>query len=78
MRRFHLVRDVDETGVSGTGLVAEGVVFTDGVTVLHWRGDYASTVVWASVDSVDVIHGHNGKTRIVFMDGDDDGSGTGL
>lgn len=71
MRRFHLIRSQDISGVSGTGLVAEGVVFSDGTTVIRWvAGDHRSTVVWNSVESVEVIHGHNGATQIVWLDAD--------
>lgn len=61
-------RDEDETGISGTGRVAEGVVFSDGEVVIRWQaGEYHSTVVWAQgLEAVDAIHGHNGKTRIVM------------
>lgn len=67
-RRFHLVRTVDVTGVSGTGVVAEGVEFDDGTTVVHWRGEHASTVVWASIASAEHVHGHGGLTRVEWVD----------
>lgn len=67
-RRFILRRHQDPTGVSGTGIVAEGVVFDDGTTVVHWRGEHRSTVVWPSVDSVEAIHGHGGATSIEYTD----------
>ena len=67
MRTFALIRDVDETGVSGTGCVADGVVFEDGTTVLRWRGERQSTVVFDSVDDAIGIHGHDGKTRLVYQ-----------
>ena len=35
MRRFILFRTIDPTGVSGTGVVAEGLIFTDGLSILH-------------------------------------------
>ena len=69
MRRFELHRDTDVSGVSGTGTVAEGVAFTDGTTVVRWVvGEHRSTVVWPSVESVVAIHGHNGATRLVWVD----------
>jgi len=67
-RRFELHRDIDHSGVSGLGVVAEGVQFTDGVCVLRWKGEHASTVVWAGVAGVVAVHGHNGATRVVFID----------
>ena len=30
MRNFNLIRHIDVSGLSGTGVVAEGVVFSDG------------------------------------------------
>jgi hypothetical protein len=61
-------RDTDVTGVSGTGLVAEGMQFSDGATVIHWLGDHPSTVVWPDISHVEAIHGHSGATRIVWLD----------
>jgi predicted heme/steroid binding protein len=70
MRRFTLERDEDVSGVSGTGTVAEGVEFTDGSVALVWNtGPHKSTVVWPrGIQSVEAIHGHDGKTRVVFLD----------
>lgn len=36
MRTFEMVRNNDETGVSGIGKVLEGVVFSDGPCVIRW------------------------------------------
>ncbi len=68
MRRFQLVRDVDETGISGTGTVAEGVQFKNGWCSLIWLTEYFSLVAYPGIDHVEKIHGHGGKTRIVFLD----------
>ncbi len=65
-RLFQLHRTTDFSGVSGTGVVAHGVVFPDGVVVVRWRGERASTVVWGSLDDVLAIHGHDGATQIVW------------
>lgn len=68
MRRFALNRLEDETGVSGTGVVADGVVFEDGTTVLRWRTMGGSTAIYDSVQHLESIHGHGGKTVVVFID----------
>lgn len=68
MRRFTLERDVDVSGVSGTGTVAEGVEFSDGSAVVHWLGDTPSHVIWPSIEMVRRIHGHGGATRVVYQD----------
>jgi len=64
-----MVRDEDVTGVSGTGTVAQGVVFDDGVTVIRWTaGPHQSTVVWDNLDAAVAVHGHDGRTRFVDFD----------
>jgi hypothetical protein len=69
-RRFELHRDDDITGVSGTGVVAEGIAFTDGTVALRWRSEWPTSVVFhdRGVDAVKAIHGHGGATRIVWLD----------
>jgi hypothetical protein len=71
MRRFILVRSEDITGVSGTGIVAEGVEFTDGIVVMKWIvGDFRSIVTWVQgIHAVEEIHGHDGRTVVEWIDG---------
>ncbi len=67
MRKFHFERMEDESGISGCGLVAEGVLFNDtGEVVVHWFGKHSSINIYHSLEDVIYIHGHNGKTKIVF------------
>jgi hypothetical protein len=70
LRRFLLQRDVDVTGISGTGTVCEGVEFSDGTVALRWTSDWPTSVVFhdRGMAAVEAVHGHNGKTRIVFLD----------
>lgn len=67
-RAFYLERTHDVSGVSGTGRVAEGVVFSDGSAVLRWLSDWPTSVVFhdRGLDSIEAIHGHGGATRIVW------------
>lgn len=67
-RRFNLVRLCDETGVSGTGKVAEGALFGDGQCVLRWCTHTRSTGVYSTIADLIRIHGHNGATRVEFID----------
>jgi hypothetical protein len=67
IRTFYLDRPTDVTGVSGTGIVAYGVVFDDGTTVIRWLGEHRSTVVWPTLEDAQAIHGHHG-TEIVWLD----------
>lgn len=64
---FALKRDEDETGVSGTGYVASGCVWPDGKVAMRWLvGEHRSTAVYESVEAVIAIHGHGGKTKVVW------------
>lgn len=69
-RRFELHRDTDISGVSGTGVVADGVAFPDGTVALRWRSAWPTSVVFhdRGVEGVEAIHGHGGATRIVWLD----------
>jgi hypothetical protein len=67
-RRFHLQRDTDITGVSGTGRVADGVLWPDGSVAIRWRGDRPSTVHWDRIADAEHVHGHHGATRIEWDD----------
>lgn len=73
MRRFLLWRRQDPTGVSGTGIVAEGVVFGDGSTVVRWRGETRTTTVHEGLTSVERVHCHAGATRLLWCDESYDG-----
>jgi hypothetical protein len=66
MKAFWLERDEDVSGTSGTGRVAEGVVFSNGWCALHWLAQYTSVAFYQSIAELEAIHGHSGKTRVVF------------
>jgi hypothetical protein len=66
MRTFKLIRKEDVSGVSGTGEVAEGVEFHDGQCVLSWFGSHHSLEVHPSLEDIEAIHGHEGKTYVEF------------
>lgn len=70
MRSFILQRDVDVNGVSGTGVVAEGVEFNDGTVALRWLSEWPTSVVFheRGIDAVRAVHGHGGKTKILFLE----------
>ncbi|OAA25444.1 hypothetical protein UG55_1022104 [Frankia sp. EI5c] len=68
IRRFHIERDVDVSGVSGTGAVAYGVQAPDGTCVLWWNSDHGSVALYPSMATLLAIHGHGGMTRAVYID----------
>ncbi|MEV0285063.1 hypothetical protein AB0H36_13220 [Kribbella sp. NPDC050820] len=67
-RTFELVRYRDPSGVSGTGVVAEGCVFSDGSVALRWCGSNPATAVWPDIDSVLAVHGHQGATEVRWIE----------
>jgi hypothetical protein len=73
MKTFTLMRYTDSTGISGTGEIAEGVQFTDGSVVLRWHSSevpwgsiYPTIAIHPNIENVEVLHGHNGATRVVW------------
>ncbi|MFJ6559927.1 hypothetical protein ACIQMV_08600 [Streptomyces sp. NPDC091412] len=67
---FILRRHHDVTGVSGTGIVADGALFPaagKSVAVVRWRGERGSTVIWDNLAHVKEIHGHDGSTVIELV-----------
>lgn len=67
-RRFHLLRKRDVHDVSGTGIVAEGVQFTNGYCALTWLSHLTSVTFFHSADVLERIHGHEGGTEIRWDD----------
>ena len=67
-RRFYFLRNVDVHGKSGTGLVADGIQFGDGRCAIRWRTETASTTLFDSAAELDRIHGHGGKSAIIWVD----------
>ena len=62
-RLFTLIRRNDETGISGTGRVLDGVIFHTGQVVVCWRSDlrkdrpgYSSLVIYESWDAFEHVH----------------------
>jgi hypothetical protein len=68
MRRFTLVREEDVSGVSGTGVVAEGVLLSNNKVVLSWCSPYHSVTVFDTIEDLEAIHGHEGRTWIEWLD----------
>lgn len=78
-RKFTLERRTDHTGISGTGVVAEGVQFTDGTCVVRWlpnataradKGVIPTTAIHDDYHSVLALHGHGASTYIQWENGD--------
>ncbi|WP_163554462.1 hypothetical protein [Candidatus Frankia alpina] len=68
VRRFELEREVDVSGVSGTGAVAFGAQAPDGTCVLWWDSEHDSIAIYPTMETLLAIHGHGGTTRVVYID----------
>lgn len=62
-RIFTLIRHVDESGISGTGRVLDGVLFSTGQVVICWRSaidsditGYSSITIYPSWEAFLHIH----------------------
>jgi hypothetical protein len=75
VRIGYLERARDKTGISGVGVVAELVEFTDGTVALRWLGRERTdgirptTVLHDDIASVLALHGHERSSRVRFLDG---------
>lgn len=69
-KRFVLYRKVDDSGVSGTGVVCWGTEFPDGRVATRWcvEGVNAQTAVFDCMEDVERIHGHGGHTIVLWAD----------
>ena len=78
-RRFELVGDEDVSDTSGTGVVAVGVAYPDGAVHMQWRNaenddleidenGCAFKPAPSGVEATEEVHGHGGRTRLVWYD----------
>ena len=73
MRTFEVERRNDETGVSGTGVVVEGVEFSNGVVVIRWTPSLGSIAIYNCFADFVAIHVNShptNRTVITFSDGE--------
>jgi len=66
MKVFCLKRTEDESGVSGTGRVAQGFVFDNGKVAVTWLSDHPTVTIYDNIGEVHAIHGHGGKTEVTM------------
>ena len=66
MKIFYLNRTEDESGVSGTGRIAQGFIFDNGKVCLTWLSEHPSVTVYDNIGEVRAIHGHAGKTELIM------------
>lgn len=73
MRTFEMIRNADETGVSGTGLVLEGIEFSNGEVVVCWESKKHPNSIsifasFADFEDVHITPHPSNKTEIIWHD----------
>jgi len=69
VRRFHLKRTNDVSGVSGTGeRVAEGAEMSNGLVCLTFLSPYPHMNMYLNIKVLESVHGHSGDTEVVWDD----------
>lgn len=68
MKLFQLNRIRDISGVSGTGIVAEGVEFSNGKCVMSWLTGHQSIIVYDDMKTLVAVHERDGNAKILYPD----------
>lgn len=66
MKTFFLQRDIDISGVSGTGIIAHGVILPSGKVVMEWITTHGSIAIYENINEVQVLHAHKGTTHLIY------------
>lgn len=67
-RLFQLHRLDDFSGISGTGHVLDGVIFSDGKVAVRWKSDNSSVAIFDSLTQFKNIHvAKHGRSKIVWL-----------
>ena len=78
-RTFHIIRQADESGVSGTGKVLDGILWANGQVSIQWRTDLdpmkvgmSSITIFNSFSAFESIHIDSHPTNETIIVWDDD------
>jgi hypothetical protein len=66
MKVFYLLRHEDVHNNSGEGVVAQGVIFDNGMCAMTWLSDVTTVTIFQQVTEVKKIHGHEGRTEVII------------
>jgi hypothetical protein len=69
-RRFYLERLNDQTGVSRTGRVLEGVLTQSGKVITEWRPPHSTIGIYNSFEEFRIIHVdcHPSSNEVIWLD----------
>lgn len=70
MRRFYLLRSEDETGISATGRVLEGVLTPSGKVIVEWRPPHTTITIFNSLEEFRTLHvdAHPSMNEIIWLE----------
>lgn len=66
IKEFYLMRKKDVNGISGTGVIARGVILPSGKCVMEWQTIHPTITIFANIDEVKFLHGHEGATDVIL------------
>jgi hypothetical protein len=66
LKKFYLLRLEDVHSTSGTGVVAEGVIFGDGTGSYTGLTKHKTVTTFVKVKDVMDLHGHGGRTLMII------------
>lgn len=66
LKQFYLNRTDDISGVSGTGIIGQGVILPSGRVVMEWTTKHKSIAIYDSIDKIQVLHAHKG-TELIYV-----------
>lgn len=68
MKQFYLNRKIDLSGVSGTGIIAYGVILPSGRVVMEWVTEHKSIAIYDGINEIQILHAQPDKTELIFFD----------
>ena len=68
IEKFYIFKHKDISGVSGTGVVAVGVIFPSGKLVIEWTTYQTSIGFYDNMAKFLAVHSHEGFTEVIMGD----------
>lgn len=66
IQEFYLLRTEDESGTSGIGIVARGVIMPSGACHVEWLSHVHTETRFDNISHVELIHSHGGNTKVIM------------
>jgi hypothetical protein len=66
LQEFYLMRKKDVSGISGTGLVARGVILPSHRVIMEWIMPHETLGIYDNIGQVQAIHGHGDATKVIM------------